>query len=157
MAASLPSLPAIPELATYGTWSAGTLGADPPGYDGDGLAPAGFQGTIIEVGFRGGESYMPSYWKNHHEAWPISDAPYGSIFGAEPDIMLSEALQFREGKEKACLWHAAAAYLNALNPEVDYFYTQIDIEDIVVMVYLTEKFEMPKGMFEAANDVGCPL
>lgn len=124
---------------------------------GDGIGPDGYQDTIIEVGFRGREGCTPGYWKNHHEAWPVPDAPFNSIFGDGPGIMLSEALELKGGKEKAFLRHAAAAYLNAMNPDVNYFYTLADVQSMVEMAYVSGEFEMYKNMFETANEYGCPL
>jgi hypothetical protein len=124
---------------------------------GDGFGPSGYQDTMIEVGFRGMEGCTPGYWKNHHDAWPVADAPFDSIFGVGPDMMLSEALELKGGGEKAFLRHAAAAYLNAVNPEVNYFYTLADVHTMVNAAYVSGEFEIYKDMFDVANNLGCPL
>jgi len=131
----------------------------------DGLGPNGWQDTIIEVPLSYG--CTPGFWKqkHHFDSWenPPAD-PYTTtffdVFSVVPtngDLLLAKALKMGGGGENALLRHASAAYLNAVSPDVDYFFTAADVIAIVQDAYATGDFEAAKDMFEAENERGCTL
>ncbi len=125
-----------------------------------------FQDTIIEVQRRHGEGCTPGYWKQEHhfDSWiatgydPGDD--FGDVFGVADswNDTLESALWKKGGKEKALLRHATAALLNATSPEVNYYYTVDEVMSMVQSAYDgDESFNATKDLFEAANEMGCPL
>ena len=74
-----------------------------------------------------GGGCTPGYWKNHTEDWVGASAgdSFEYTFGVTYDANLHEALQGGGGKglagaQKILARAAVAAYLNAMNPDVDY-------------------------------------
>ena len=97
----------------------------------------------------GGEGCTPGYWKNHTDNWPDVSAPESH--------MLLEWLSAKRkdyGEKAALLRHAVAALLNAIHPDVNYYYTPQQVFD---MVHNAVDFEATKNLFETQNEMGCPL
>lgn len=135
----------------------------------DGLGPGGFQDTLIEVGIDdgGGEGCTPGYWKQRHHfsSWtnPPADpatTTFFDVFSRVPtsgDLLLVDALATGGGGERALLRHGAAAYLNAINPDVDFFFSAGEVIAMVQSAFDTGEFEATKDMLEYENEKGCPL
>jgi hypothetical protein len=134
---------------------------------GDGIGPDGFQDTLIEVPREpppppNGEGCTPGYWKQkqHFDSWSVNPPgeSFSTVFGVDYDMTLLEALKTGGGGEKALGRHATAAYLNALSPDVAYYYSVGEIINIVQGAYATGEFETAKDLLEAQNDpTFCPL
>jgi hypothetical protein len=131
----------------------------------DGLGPDGWQDTIIEVPLFYG--CTPGYWKqkHHFDSWPNppvdpAATTFFDAFSVVPtngDVLLAKALRIGGGGENALLRHASAAYLNAMSPDVDYFFTPDEVIAIVQDAYATGDFENAKDRLATENERGCPL
>jgi len=132
---------------------------------GDGLGPAGYQDTIIEVPPPppppDGEGCTPGFWRNpkKFDLWPISPATlFSDVFSFGPADPLADTIRLGGGGENTLIRHGTAAYLNALSPDVDYFYTPAEVIGIVQEAYASGDFTAAKNMLEAQNDpTFCPL
>jgi hypothetical protein len=131
----------------------------------DGLGPDPYQDTIIEVSL--GYGCTPGFWKQkqHFGDWtnPPAD-PYSTTFAqvftvipTNGDMLLAKALKQGGGGENALLRHGSAAYLNAISPDVDYFFTADEVVTMVQDAYASGDFEAAKDLLEAENERGCPL
>lgn len=111
----------------------------------------------------GGQGCTPGYWKqsHHFDSWvnyvPADD--YETVFGVDAsfDKDLEGALKQGGGGEKALGRHATAALLNSVNPNVSYLYSEADVISMVQAAYASGDFEGVKNLFEAENEMGCPL
>jgi hypothetical protein len=120
--------------------------------------PEGFQGCT------------PGYWRNHADRW-IGVAPtddFDATFGVDvfnPDMTLGWAIWAQGGGINAFARHATAALLNAYggvpnDPDgttVDYPYTVAQVIQMVQDAVTNGTIEATKNLFEAANELGCPL
>jgi hypothetical protein len=132
----------------------------------DGLGPDGWQDTIIEVPVVERDGCTPGFWKqkHHFDSWVPPADPFTTTFfevftrvPAKGDLLLAKALRMGGGGEKALLRHGSAAYLNAISPDVDYFFTADEVIAIVQAAYDSGDFEAAKNVLEAENERGCPL
>lgn len=103
----------------------------------------------------------PGYWKQsqHFDSWVtyhIGDS-FKTIFNVNYKQTLLQALQQNGGKEKALGRQAVAALLNAANPQVNYFYSQTQIINIVQTAFATKKYEEATELLEEQNTSMCPL
>lgn len=110
------------------------------------------------------EGCTPGYWKNtrHYDSWPSPYVPqttFFSVFGVGSTKTLAQALKSNgDGNgEGQMIFHATAALLNAASSDVDYTYTVASVKQLVQQAYATNNFEAIKNLFEAANEIGCPL
>jgi hypothetical protein len=132
---------------------------------GDGLGAGGYQDTIIEVPPPppppDGEGCTPGFWRNpkKFDLWPISpDTLFSDVFGVGPADALADTIRLGGGGDNALIRHGTAAYLNALSPDVAYFYTPAEVIEIVQDAYDTGDFTGAKNTLEAQNDpTFCPL
>ena len=109
------------------------------------------------------EGCSPGYWKHekHFDSWvgysPADDIR--RIFGVRmpgyPTLL--EALRLKGGGANALLRHATAALLNAANPDVTYCYTEAQVIEMVQTAFGSQDYEATKDLFEAQNELGCPL
>lgn len=125
--------------------------------DGDGCSAD----CTMEMG--GGQGCTPGYWKQPHHAdsWVgySSDQLFDVVFGVDApgDKTLLETLKTGGGKQHALGRHAVAALLNAANPEVSYFHTEVNVIDLVQEAYATGRYNGIKDLLEEENEQGCPL
>ena len=103
----------------------------------------------------------PGYWKQRHhfDSW-VGYAPdelFSTVFGADASnaMTLLKALRAGGGGEKALMRHSVAALLNASS--LDYAYSSAEVIAMVLGAFADGDFERVKDLFEAANEVGCPL
>lgn len=125
----------------------------------------------------GNEGCTPGYWKQpqHFGNWAPSvptgtnatkffdvftvcdvAGKNGSYQGIPANLTLLEALHLNGGGFYALARHAAAAYLSATHPEVDYSIKTNDIIIGVVRAFRTGNLYI-KTKLEDANEKGCPL
>ncbi|MAT96181.1 MAG: hypothetical protein CL608_03485, partial [Anaerolineaceae bacterium] len=69
---------------------------------------------------------------------------------------LAEAADAKGGQENALARHAVAALLNA-SSSVDYLYSTADVISMVQAAFASGDFNGTKDLFEAQNELGCPL
>ncbi|MBY0309334.1 MAG: hypothetical protein K2Q09_11380, partial [Phycisphaerales bacterium] len=109
----------------------------------------------------GGEGLTPGYWKQsqHFSQWYTytQSQNYNSIFGLTPaqedaSLTMLGALGRGGGGANALGRHAAAALLNAANPNVSYAYTTSQIISMVQSAYATGSFEATKNLLAAENE-----
>ena len=109
----------------------------------------------------GGEGCTPGFWKNHPDVWPIPlDTDFDGTFGRDafdPDITFDEAVDLRGGQLNALSRHAAAAYLNAVSPVVNYDMTADQVIAAFQAAFDSGDYNTTKNMFEALNEQGCPF
>jgi hypothetical protein len=122
----------------------------------------------IEVG-EGDQGCTPGYWRNHYDRW-VGVAPtddFDATFSVnlfDPDITLGTAIWLTGGGNNAFARHATAALLNAhakasgsLGQFVNYPYTVAEVIQMVQDAVANGTIEATKDLFEAANELGCPL
>lgn len=112
----------------------------------------------------GGQGCTPGYWRqaHHFDSW-VNYSPsdnFETVFGVDASFSphtLLDAVRLGGGGERAMARHAVAALLNAANPSVAYLYSEADVITMVQNAYATGSFERTKNLFEAQNELGCPL
>jgi hypothetical protein len=111
----------------------------------------------------------PGYWRNHADRWegvaPGDD--FDTTFGVDlfdPNITLGTAIWLGGGGNNAFARHATAALLNAYGgvpngdgTTVAYPYTVAEVIQMVQDAVANDTIEATKDLFEAANELGCPL
>lgn len=109
------------------------------------------------------------YWsdsKMHKSAWGLRtpDDRFDAVFGVDSagnkgllKVLKEKDLDGKGAASKDFQRHAAAAMLNATNPDVHYFYTPGEVVSIVVNAYATKSFDAAKQLLKTQNDLGCPL
>jgi len=115
------------------------------------------------------EGCTPGYWRNHADRW-VGVAPgddFDTTFGVDlfiPDVTLGWAIWAQGGGNNAFARHATAALLNAYAKDlesegqlVNYPYTVADVIQMVKDAVANDSIEATKDLFEAANELGCPL
>jgi hypothetical protein len=108
---------------------------------------------------RGDEGCSQGYWKNHLNSWPTGYNPYdkyNEVFGVPYYKSLLEALESGGGGENALGRQAVAALLNAAHPDIDYFYSEYEVIEMVQDAYRTDEFERVKDLLEE-HISPCPL
>ena len=109
----------------------------------------------------GGEGCTPGYWKQEHhfDSW-VGYSPtdsFNDVFGViYDDVTLAEAAAAKGGQENALARHAVAALLNT-SSSVDYLYSTQDVINMVQAAFASGDFNGTKDLFEAQNEMGCPL
>jgi hypothetical protein len=117
----------------------------------------------------GDEGCTPGYWRNHADRW-VGVAPaddFDATFGVDlfnPNITLGTAIWLGGGGVNAFARHATAALLNANGgvpnadgTTVNYPYTAAEVIQMVQDAVADGTIEATKDLFEAANELGCPL
>jgi hypothetical protein len=119
----------------------------------------------------GGEGKTPGFWKQsqHFFAWTSPYVPtgpgatnYNAVFGLtaaqeDPALTLLAALGRGGGEENALGRHAAAALLNAANPNISYLYSTSQIIALVQNAYATGEFEHAKNLLAQQNELEADL
>lgn len=102
------------------------------------------------------------YWKGHKNKWTKSFKP-GDKFSAIYQVdsagnrSLSDTLDIDGGGAKALGREAAAALLNASDPNTHYFYTPAQVKSMVQDAYRTKDYTTATDLFKQQNNCGCPL
>jgi hypothetical protein len=109
----------------------------------------------------GGEGCTPGYWKNHPESWAAAGVPTDATmasrgFNVSASLTFMTALRSGGGGLTALLRHAAAAYLNAAHPSVDYAFTQAEIVAATNAAIASGNYDAQKDIFEDENEQGSP-
>jgi hypothetical protein len=117
----------------------------------------------------GGAGCTPGYWRNHADRW-LGAAPgddFDSTFGVDlfdPDVTLGWAIWAQGGGLNALARHATAALLNSYGgvpngdgTVVEYPFSTAQVIDMVQQAEDQGMIEFYKDIFEAANELGCPL
>ncbi len=111
----------------------------------------------------------PDYWgehKKHKSAWGSHkpDDRFDATFGVDAagnkgllKVLNEKDRSGKGGASKDMQRHAAAALLNASNPDMHYFYNPGEVVAIVVDAYNTKNFDGAKNLLKMQNDAGCPL
>lgn len=115
------------------------------------------------------EGCTPGYWRNHADRW-VGVAPendFDATFDVDlfnPNITLAQAIWLSGGGVNAFARHATAALLNAHGgvpnadgTTVNYPYTADEVIQMVQVAVADGTIEATKNLFEAANELGCPL
>jgi hypothetical protein len=130
---------------------------------------------------RGEEGCTPGYWKQPHHFgnWAVPQTTvFGDVFSACYDggsmtynniplqrpesgnlctTTFLDALELRGGGVNALARHAVAAYLSAASPDVDYYWTEGEIVDLVNEALTMGGVEMVKDQLAEMNERYCPL
>lgn len=110
----------------------------------------------------GTQGCTPGYWKQdqHFDSWPAPYLPstsFSSVFGrtvsGAPTLLA--ALQLNGGGVFALARHAAAALLSS--GTVNYPYSTAQVISMFQAAYDSGDYEPTKNLFDAANNLGCPL
>lgn len=109
----------------------------------------------------GTEGCTPGYWKQEHhfDSW-VGFSPsdsFDAVFGVSYGGTLAEGAAAKGGGANALARHAVAALLNSANADVDYLYSTAEVINMVQDAFASGDFEDTKDLFEAQNELGCPL
>jgi hypothetical protein len=109
----------------------------------------------------GGQGCTPGYWKQEHhfDSW-VGYSPsdsFDAVFGVSYGGTLAEAAGAKGGGANALARHAVAALLNSATGGVDYLYSTADVISMVQAAFASGDFNGTKDLFEAQNEMGCPL
>ena len=109
----------------------------------------------------GDDGCTPGYWKQeqHFDSW-VGYNPgdsFDAVFGVSYGGTLLEAAEAKGGGANALARHAVAALLNSSNPDVDYLYSTADVISMVQAAFANGDYETTKDLFEAQNELGCPI
>ena len=119
-------------------------------------------GGVTPVPPPSGGGCSDSYWKGHKNKWTKSfkhGDKFGAIFQVDSagNRSLSDSLDIDGGGAKRLGREAAAALLNASDPNVHYFYTPAQIKTMVQEAYRTKDYTTASDLFHNYNNSGCPL
>lgn len=112
-----------------------------------------------------GEGCTPGYWRQPHHFGNWT-APYDpeDLFSAHfedafPGMTLLQVVSLNGGGLNALGRHTVAALLNAASPDVDYSMTPQEVIDAFNDVFpgTRQEYNALKDLFEAENELGCPL
>ncbi len=151
--------PTTPNLSSY-TWDGGhyALFTLLPGQSATVVL-----GNVYTCEPQGGEGCTPGYWKQsqHFDSWvgytPTQGFADYDVFNTGPGVSLLDALKAKGGGQNALMRHATAALLNAANPDVSYLYSVAEVISMVQGAFISGDFEAAKNLFEAQNELLCPL
>jgi hypothetical protein len=110
----------------------------------------------------GNEGCTPGYWKNHPESYGGTGVTASSTlasvgFNVTPTLTFQQALELNgPGGLNALLRHAAAAYLNAASPNVDYPLTAGQVVAATNAAIASGDYEPTKDEFDDFNNLGSP-
>jgi hypothetical protein len=108
----------------------------------------------------------PGYWKNlkHGDKWTVytPEDDFELVFNVDASFDptdLGSVIRMGGGGEAALARHAVAALLNATSPDVEYYYSALDVMGIVAVAYASGDFEAAKDLLEDQNAdlTPCPL
>jgi hypothetical protein len=102
------------------------------------------------------------YWKGHKHMWTKSfkqSNKFGALFQVDSagNRSLSDTLDINGGGAKALGREAAAALLNASDPNVNYIYTPAEVKSMVQDAYRTKDYTTTTDLLKQHNNSGCPL
>ena len=145
--------------------------------DGDAGACPGECSSECTCPEAGADGCTPGYWKvrQHLDSWAgaapgdnfnavfMTSATFNADQCSRPDGVASsnptllKALWCKGGGLSALARHGVAAYLNALNGDVDYAFTAAQVKQIVKEAIASGNFNAAKDILAAENERGCPL
>jgi hypothetical protein len=105
----------------------------------------------------------PGYWKQsqHFDSWTMPYTPgtsFGSVFAdAFPGKTLLQVVALGGGGLNALGRHTVAALLNAASSGVESGMTTAQVIAAFNAAYASGSYETQKNVFEAMNEIGCPL
>lgn len=111
----------------------------------------------------------PDFWgdhKRHGRGWGMHspDDRFDAVFGVDASgnkgflkVLKEKKLDGKGAASKQLQREAAAAMLNASNPDVHYFYTPGEVVSIVVDAYATKNFDSATQLLRTQNNMGCPF
>jgi hypothetical protein len=118
----------------------------------------------------GDQGCTPGYWRNHADRWDGAassdgfDATFGVTSGLGATYSLGQAIWAQGGGTNALARHATAALLNSYGgvpngdgTTVAYPYSTTQVLEMVQAAFADGTIEATKDLFEAANELGCPL
>jgi hypothetical protein len=109
----------------------------------------------------GTQGCTPGYWRqaHHYDSW-VGYSPsdsFDAVFGVSYGGTLAQAVVAKGGGSNALARHAVAALLNSTNADVDYLYSTAEVISMVQAAFASGNYEATKNLFEAQNELGCPL
>ena len=109
----------------------------------------------------GNEGCTPGYWKNHPESFEgtgvTPSSTFASVgFNVDPALTFDQALTEGGGDLDTLLRHAAAAYLNATHPEVEYPLTATQVVNATNAAIASGDYEATKDQFDEYNNLHAP-
>ena len=110
---------------------------------------------------QGNQGCTPGFWKNHPEAFGGTGVSQSSAlssvgFNVSPTLTFQKALELKGGGLNALLRHAAAAYLNAASPSVDYALSAGQVVTATNLAIASGNYETTKDQFDDFNNQGTP-
>lgn len=109
------------------------------------------------------------YWedlKKHKSAWKVysPDDRFDAIFGIDASgnkglhkVLKEKDMNGKGAATKDLQRQAAAALLNASNPDVHYFYKPGEVIAIVFDAYNTKNYDNAKNLLKVQNETSCPF
>jgi len=154
-------LETIARFTTVPTYTA-TIDAGTPGLS------VWFKNTPSDVPppTQSGQGCTPGYWRQsqHFGSWtaPITRTTrFESVFtdfsGFPNNGTWLQAVTRKGGAFNSLIRHTAAAYLNALSPNVDYDLTPAQVISTYNAAVASGDWDNAKNIFEGLNEQGCPL
>jgi len=123
---------------------------------------------VTEFDCGGGEgnacNYTPGYWKNHPEAWPVSELTLGDVTYGQRELLRILRLPVRGDATVITAKHLIAAKLNVLNGSDDSIMDVVDAADELLKEHAlfsrprkNDKKELLRVKDElcAYNELGC--
>ncbi len=152
----------------YGDCMVQLVGGNPAGYSQTGgfmtFDLATCEREYLAIGFgaamTGGEGLTPGYWKQsqHFFAWTAPLTPstlFSDVFAdAFPGMTLLQVLQQGGGGLNALGRHTVAALLNAMNANIAYLYTPVEVINMFDTALPGSDYTTLKNDFEAQNQLG---
>ena len=107
---------------------------------------------------KGSEGCTPGYWKNHVGTGSglLFETVFEDTAVTSATTTLQQAASLGGGGVNALVRHAAAAYLSSVN-DVDYLYHPEEVVAMFNAAHPGGDIEGTKNLFEAQNELGCPL
>jgi hypothetical protein len=102
-----------------------------------------------------------NYWKGHKNKWGKSfkqSDKFGAVFQVDSagNRSLSDTLDIDGGGAKELGREAVSALLNASNPEVNYYYTPVQVKEIVQTAFRTSDYKTATNLLKQRNTCSCP-
>lgn len=100
------------------------------------------------------------HWKKYGHKWKSfkHGDKFGAVFGVQGggNRSMKDALDSRGGGAKGLEREAAAALLNASDPNMNYFYSAAEVKAIVKNAHNTKDYDTAIGLLKQQNNCGCP-
>lgn len=100
------------------------------------------------------------HWKKYGHKWKSfkHGDKFGAVFGVHGggNRSMKDALDSRGGGPKGLEREAAAALLNASDPNMNYFYSAAEVKTIVKNAHDTKDYDTAINLLKQQNNCGCP-